>query len=179
MKNSKTTLFTLAMIAMAVLFQSCKNEDPDPITQIDLITASGNTITMTGNWLSPCAELDGNSIKEVFTFNGLNASIEIDFFSGSGCQGNPANHETINLQINDVLNTYSVNLDGVMVTANKIKGTESTVGEPGTDNFKQGFYIDDTGSLPVLYHGIFGDDGGTLTTDGYPLEMHNFGIVKQ
>ena len=172
--------YSIFLSALGLFFMSCGgSDDGQPLTQVELITSSGNVITMTGTWQSPCVSMDGNSIEEVFTFDGMKATINIDIFSGAGCQNEPVQRQIIELDITGIGSTYTVDLAGSEVTANPISGTETNVAESRTDPFKQAFYIDDSGEQPALYHGIFEDDGGPVNASGFPLQLHNIAIVKQ
>jgi len=83
---------------------------------------------------------------------------------------------TMTFQIGE---TYQVELAGKIVLANKITGTAISNKTNVPDSFKQAFHVDDASTPLLLYHGVFGDDGGQLTTDGYPLNLHQIAITKQ
>lgn len=171
-------IYSIFLYAAAFIFGSCSpGNDENPI-KIDLVTSEGNTMEMTGRWFSGCVNINDASLEEVFTFDGQSVTIDINFFSEQNCQGSHIRRQVINLDITDVGETYVVQLGGREVIANKISGTQQIGGEPETEHFKQAFFIDDSGDMPKLYHGIFADDGGTVTADGYPLELHNIAITK-
>ena len=147
------------------------------LPKIELVAASGNLIDMTGIW-ETCAEVNGIYLHEIFDFEEQNLILTINIHSTANCSEPAMDTEvlTMSFQIGE---TYEVELAGKNVLANKITGTAISNKTNVPDSFKQAFHVDDLSTPLRLYHGVFGDDGGQLTTDGYPLNLHQIAITKQ
>ena len=145
--------------------------------KIELVAASGNLIDMTGIW-ETCAEVNGVYLHEMFDFREENLILTINIHSTANCSEPAMDTEviTIDFQIGE---TYEVELAGENVLANKITATAISDKTNETESLKQAFHVDDSSTPLRLYHGVFGDDGGQLTTDGYPLNLHQIAITKQ
>ncbi|MEQ8303036.1 MAG: hypothetical protein RIB47_06565 [Cyclobacteriaceae bacterium] len=167
---------TLLLLA-GILLLSCSKSAEEILPENSVITSSGNRISMDGSWTASCVSSGSRFLSETFTISSKTIALDIEMFNTAGCSGLPDEMESLDMSF-EVGDTYQVTLNGVQVTANKISGiaTSSSSGIP--EPFKQAFYIDDASGSPVLYHGIFGDDGGKLSPDGYPIELHNIAIAR-
>lgn len=156
------------------LLWSCSEEDPIKTT---VLTSSGNEIAMDGIWRSDCIDFTDFRLKESFDFDSEDLVITIHQYTGEACES-PDDTETVTITF-QTLGTIEAKLNGTTVVANKVKGTQSSNRNKQSSEFKQTFYIDDASDTNTLYHGIFGDDGGTLSSDGHPTELHPFAITQE
>ncbi len=174
LKNNLSRL--LSMVFLTVIAIACKDDDITPINNLNLVTASGVSINPDGLWESGCGTDLGMNLSEIFTFSGETLIIDIKFFEDDQC-GNLAGTEKITISFT-AGETFQARLNGQSVLANKVSGIETTQSNNQSDNFRQTFYIDDSGTILKLYHGRFGDDGGEQTEDGFPLELIPFPFYK-
>jgi len=177
MKNKLTTALCICSLIFA-----CNKSDVtgpnDTMNDITLVAKSGNAINMDGVWQASCIPLENLFISESFTFSNESLIINIRFFDNENCLEPAVGSDIITITFSPG-DTYEVEQQGAMVLANKISGTESSSANNTTGDFKQAFYIDDSQIPYRLYHGVFEDDGGAVTNDGYPLELHPIAIVKK
>ena len=170
----------IMFINLLFLSFGCGGNMVEPVQKtpkIELVAASGNMVDMTGIWQT-CAEVNGVYLHETFNFEETNLILTINIHGTANCSGPAMDTEvlTMTFQIGE---TYQVELAGKNVLANKITGTAISNKTNVPDSFKQAFHVDDLSTPLRLYHGVFGDDGGQLTTDGYPLNLHQIAITKQ
>ena len=182
-KMKKQIALLVAYIVIFIVFFGCSdssvNEPEAPQAEnLEVVGSSGQTLNMNGEWKTACTLLGNEILREIFRFSGDNLIIVIETHTTTDCESNPASTEIINITY-EAKGTLNVSLDGQTVRANKISGTAFYTSSNRTETFKQSFYIDDSQASPRLYHGVFGDDGGQLRADGYPLELHNVAIEKQ
>jgi len=175
MKNPGIMFISLLFLSFA-----CGGNMVEPVQKtpkIELVAASGNMVDMTGIWQT-CAEVNGVYLHETFNFEETNLILTINIHGIANCSGPAMDTEvlTMTFQIGE---TYQVELAGKNVLANKITGTAISNKTNVPDSFKQAFHVDDSSTPLLLYHGVFGDDGGQLTTNGYPLNLHQIAITKQ
>lgn len=171
----KKLTLCLSILSVVTACQSQKN-DPTPAS-VQVTTISGKTISLDGQWISDCVAINQTYLKETFAFSAASLNIGIKMFQGS-CGQNPQNTENVTISFK-VVGTIKVMLEGKEVLANKIEGIAISDRDKKSEQFKQVFYIDDSQTPLRLYHGIFGDDGGKLNADGFPLQLHNIAIFKQ
>lgn len=165
------------MLSIACLFFLLLSCSEDDIIKTTVLSSSGNEISMDGIWRSECLDFSEFRLKESFGFKDENLVITIHQYSGQSCEDPDATEiVTITFQ---TLETIEAKLSGTTVVANKVKGTQTTSSDNKSSEFKQTFYVDDASGNNVLYHGVFGDDGGKLSSDGYPLELHPFAIMQE
>lgn len=168
--KTKTILYQIVVLFIIV---GC-NEDEEPRTLI--LTSSGNEISMDGIWQSDCIDFTAFSLKEDFDFDGNNLVITINRFETSTCENTDASEKvTISFE---VVGTMNATLNGNQVLANLVTGTEKSNQDSQSSKFKQTFYVNDHDGVNRLYHGVFEDDGGTTSDDGFPLDLHPFAIVQ-
>ena len=170
----------IMFINLLFLSFGCGGNMVEPVQKtpkIELVAASGNMVDMTGIWQT-CAEVNGVYLHETFNFEETNLILTINIHGTANCSGPAMDTEvlTMTFQIGE---TYQVELAGKNVLANKITGTAISNKTNVPDSFKQAFHVDDSSTPLRLYHGVFGDDGGQLTTDGYPLNLHQIAFTKQ
>jgi hypothetical protein len=89
----------------------------------------------------------------------------------------PVNVRNVRIEFG-VVGTIEANLGDRTVTTNKIEGRFrfDDVGE--YEEYKQSIYIEENVSDLTLFHGIFKEDGGTLSADGFPLDLFQIPITK-
>ena len=170
----------IMFINLLFLSFGCGGNMVEPVQKtpkIELVAASGNMVDMTGIWQT-CAEVNGVYLHETFNFEETNLILTINIHGTANCSGPAMDTEvlTMTFQIGE---TYQVELAGKNVLANKITGTAISNKTNAPDSFKQAFHVDDSSAPFRLYHVVFGDDGGQLTPDGYPLNLHQIAITKQ
>jgi len=165
----------LAIAVLMAVFTSCG--DDEPMFKTTVLTKLGSEISMDGNWQSECLDFIEFRLEESFDFKGSNLVININRFEDGTCTG-AMNIETVTIEF-QVYGTIDATLNGKIVIGNKISGTETSSTNNISESFRQTFYIDDSVDPILLYHGIFGDDGGAISSDGYPIELHPFAIAKQ
>ncbi len=170
MYNKTNIIFSLIIM----LCVSC--DDEDTITT-PVMTNSGNEIAMDGIWNSDCIDFTEFRLKESFDFDGENLVITINQYSGETCE-NPDQIETVTITF-QTAGTLEAMLNGSTVIGNKVSGTQQSSSNANKSAFKQTFYVDDASGKSILYHGIFADDGGAVSSDGYPIELHPFAIVRE
>jgi len=173
MKNPGIMFISLMFFSLGCGGNIVEPEQESP----NLIAASGNLIDMTGIW-ETCAEVNGVYLHETFDFEEQNITLTINIHSTANCSAPVLDTEVITMDI-QIGDTYEVELQGKNVLANKITGTAISDKTNELEQFKQAFHVDDSSAPLRLYHGVFGDDGGQLTTDGYPLDLHQIAITKQ
>ncbi|WP_422359731.1 hypothetical protein [Reichenbachiella sp.] len=164
----------LSNTCLFFLLWSCSEKD---LIKTTVLTSSGNEISMDGIWRSNCIDFTDFRLNETFDFDGKGLIITIHQYTGETCENSDAT-ETVTI-IFQTLETIIAQLNGSAVVANKVKGTQTSSSDNKSSEFKQTFYVDDASGVNVLYHGIFGDDGGKLSSDGYPVQLHPFAIVKE
>lgn len=175
--NLKTMMKHIVLSILTILLAfGCSEEEP--LQNILVTTSSGDRLSMDGEWAASCVSAGSNFISEVFQFKENKITLSIDTYTTPDCGAPPDANEVIEMSF-EVGGVYSVSLDGKEVMANKIQGVSKSNKSSESEPFKQAFYIDDTASQPALYHGVFGDDGGKLSSDGYPLELHPIAIIKE
>ena len=169
LKNNLSRL--LPLVFLSVIAIACKEDDISPVNNLNLVTASGVSFNPDGLWESGCAtDTDlGLNLSEILTFSGETLIIDIQFFEDGQC-GNLVGTEKVTISYT-VGETFQARLNGQSVLTNKISGTATNQSDNESYSFRQAFYIDDSGTTLKLYHGRFGDDGGELTDDGYPMEL--------
>ncbi|MEO9967978.1 MAG: hypothetical protein ABJF11_19455 [Reichenbachiella sp.] len=164
----------IGLVVQIFFVWSCSEDNE---SQTSVITGAGNEISMDGIWESECLDFTDFRLREDFDFDGDNLVITIDRSSAETCdQIDDTEKVTITFR---VVGTIEVQLDGATVLANKISGTQKSDGDGSSSEFKQSFYIDESDDTLILYHGVFEDDGGMVSSDGYPLELHPFAISKR
>lgn len=172
--NLKTTLLLLSTMMTLI---SCGEDEVKPQESITLTTISGEVINMDGVWSSDCELTNQNVIlKETMTFNNGNLRIDINGYETMDCDGSPIFSELVQITFN-TSGTTQVTFENEELTVNKIDG-RATYSDGRTESFKQVFLIDDSGADFHLYHGLFGDDGGAVDFDGYPIEIIPLSLVK-
>ena len=177
MKSLKNNLSRLlSLVFLTVIAIACKDEEITPVNNLELVTASGVSFNPDGLWESGCVTDLGINLTEILTFSGETLIIDIQFFEDGQC-GNLARTEKVTISYT-VGETFLARLNGQSVLTNKISGKATNQSDNESYSFRQAFYIDDSGTLLKLYHGRFGDDGGELTDDGYPLELIAIPIHK-
>jgi len=169
-------IIKLAIALLPAAITSC-DDDGELTINTTLITSMGNEISMDGIWVSECVDFTEFRLKESFDFNASSLVIDINQFADGTCT-DVINNEIITIEF-QVLGTIDATLNGITVMGNKISGTETSSTNNISESFKQTFYVDDSVDPILLYHGIFGDDGGATSPDGYPIELHPFAIAKQ
>jgi len=169
-------IIKLAIALLPAAITSCDDDGELTITTT-VITSMGNEISMDGIWVSGCVDFTEFRLKESFDFNASSLVIDINQFEDGTCT-DVINNEIITIEF-QVLGTIDATLNGVTVMGNKISGTETSSSNNISESFMQTFYVDDSVDPILLYHGIFGDDGGATSPDGYPIELHPFAIAKQ
>ena len=159
----------LSLICLTVITIACNDDEIMPINNLELVTASGVSINPDGLWESGCATDLGMNLSEIFTFSGETLIIDIQFFEDDQCSNLEGTEKvTISYMAGE---TFQAMLNGQSVLTNKISGIATNQSDNVSYTFRQSFYIDDSGTMLKLYHGRFGDDGGELTDDGYPMEL--------
>lgn len=164
----------VCLLSFTVTFWACKE---DELIKTTVLTSSGNEISMDGIWKSSCLDFTNFRLNENFNFDGENLIITIHQYSAETCE-NPDATEIVTITF-QTLETIDVKLEGKVVTGTQIKGTQVSSKDGKSSTFKQTFYVDDSSGKNILYHGVFEDDGGEVSTDGYPLELHPFAIVQE
>lgn len=163
------------MAALSAFLWSCN--DDDETLETNVTTSNGSVISLDGMWTSDCIDFTEYRLSEDFDFDGDQLMITIYQSNGETCD-NPDQTQTVDITFH-VLGTIEATLDGSVVLGNKIAGTQKSSSKAEASDFKQTFYILEQSGERALYHGIFGDDGGELSSDGYPIELHPFAIVQQ
>ena len=176
-KRNVNNLGTVILIFIVSFSSSCKeDESATPLLSTTLTSVSGNVINMKGIWTSGCVLANNNMIlNESLTFEEGNLVIEINGYDNMSCTGATIFNETITITFNSP-GTNTVLLDGVEVVANKIDGT-ATYQDGTVEVFKQLFYVDDSGDT-FMFHALFGNDGGKVDVEGYPIELIPIAITK-
>lgn len=162
------------MIGLFIMLWACSDDEKVKTT---VITSEGKEISMDGHWHSDCIDFTSFRLQESFDFDGEHLIIVIHQSSSENCE-NPDVTESINITF-QTLGTIEAKLNGVTVLANKVKGTQTSDSNNQLSSFKQTFFVDDSDGINVLYHGIFAGDGGAVSSDGFPMELHPFGIVQE
>lgn len=168
-----TSIYFMTMLSVFLL--SCN--DDDDVLETRVTTSKGSVISMDGIWQSDCIDFTDYRLAEDFDFDGDQLTISIYQSNGENCDS-PDQTQTVDITF-QVLGTIEAMLDGSTVMANKISGTQKSSSDTEASDFKQTFYILEQGDERALYHGIFGDDGGALSSDGFPVELHPFAIRQQ
>ncbi|WP_420583361.1 hypothetical protein [Reichenbachiella sp.] len=163
-----------SIVSLFFLLWSCSEEDPIKTTAL---TSSGNEISLDGIWKSDCIDFTSYRLNESFDFENENLVITIHQYSSEACE-DPDVTETVTITF-QVLETIEAQLNGTTVIANKVKGQQTSSRDNQSGAFKQTFYIDDASGTNILYHGVFGDDGGATSSDGYPMDLHPFAISQE
>jgi len=167
LKNNLSRL--LSLVFLIVIAIACKDDEITPVNNLELVTASGVSINPDGLWESGCATDLEINLTEILTFSGETIIIDIQFFEDDQCD-NLAGTEKVTISYM-AGETFQARLNGQSVLTNKVSGIATNQSDNESYNFRQSFYIDDSGTILKLYHGRFGSDGGELTEDGYPLEL--------
>lgn len=141
-----------------------------PLQEIDITSLTsdlGNQISMNGNWVTECEQDLGMNMTETFIFSENTLQIQIQVYSDESCN-DQIDSRVIDVDF-EVQGTFTAQLNGQEVTGNKISGTQKV----GTqvESFKQSMHVVESETGLHFYHGRFGDDGGNLTSDGYPIEI--------
>lgn len=163
-----------SIVGLFFLLWSCSEDDSIKTT---VLTSSGNEISLDGIWNSDCIDFTSYRLNESFDFDHENLVITIHQYSSETCE-NPEVTETVTITF-QVLETIEAQLNGTTVIANKVKGTQTRSRDSQSSEFKQTFYIDDASGINILYHGVFGDDGGATSSDGFPVDLHPYAITQQ
>lgn len=164
----------LWLVVIPLILGACSEDEEIKTT---VLTSSGNEIAMDGVWQSDCIDFTNFRLKEDFDFNGENLVITIHQYEAETCDNADAT-ETVTITF-QVLGTVEATLNGSTVVGNKVSGTQKSSTDTESSTFKQTFYINDDGGTNQLYHGIFEDDGGAVSSDGFPLELHPFAIAQE
>lgn len=165
------------MLSITCLFFLLWGCSEDESIKSTILTSSGNEIAMDGIWHSNCIDFTNFRLNESFDFDEGDLVITIHQYTGQTCE-NPDATEKVTITF-QTLETIEAKLNGNTVLANKVKGTQTSSSDNKSSDFKQTFYVDDASGVNILYHGVFSDDGGILSSDGYPLELHPFAITQE
>lgn len=139
-------------------------------------TSSDREILLDGTWKSGCASDLGRNLSEVFVFSDMTLVIDIEVYEDAECSRVIGTERiAIEFAIGDPI---SLNFDGRSVIANRISGTQTVKSKGRRSSFKQTFFVDDQGEHAKLYHARFPEDGGSLSSDGYPTDLIAVAIVK-
>lgn len=156
---------------------SCQDDDIGSPSLIMLKTVSGNEISMDGIWSSGCVEANNNMIlNESLSFNNENLQIDIKGYDNLQCNGATVFSQAIIITFSSS-GTTTVLFNDNLVVVNKIDGT-ATYSDGRVEAFKQVFFIDDTGNRLYMHHALFGNDGGEVDAEGYPIEIIPIPITK-
>ena len=177
-KRNFNKLGTVILIFLVAITSSCKDEESiSPPLSIDLTSVSGNVINMNGIWTSGCVLANNNMIlNESLAFEEESLVIEINGYDDMSCTGTMIFNETITITYSSP-GTTTVHLNGTEVNANKIDGTASYL-DGRVEFFKQLFYVDDRADDTFMFHALFGNDGGKVDVEGYPIELIPIAITK-
>lgn len=163
----KSPIPTVLLIFSLLFSGGCKDNSLNEGDDSLLTTNIGNQISLDGNWGTGCVVDNGNILFERFSFSENTFEIFAEFYSDSSCTQSVGNI-TINIEF-EVDGTHNIVFNGQEVTANKISGTQRIGHEE--KQFKQSIYIIETTNEISFYHARFPDDGGTVSSDGYPNEI--------
>ena len=171
------------ILSAVILFAGCSDDSSvspriDEAEKINIISSLGNSINLNGIWKSNCAVAAGLNVKETFDFNNNSLLITIDIYNNGDCGGTPVQTQKIEIDFQSFGEIEAL-INGKTVRANKIAGKSKELSNGKTEDFKQTFYILEENNAFSLYHGVFSDDGGRLSSDGFPLDLHNVAITKQ
>ncbi|MEQ9310655.1 MAG: hypothetical protein RLN90_14455 [Balneolaceae bacterium] len=156
---------------------SCQDDDIGSPSLIMLKTVSANEISMDGIWSSGCVEANNNMIlNESLSFNNENLQIDIKGYNNLQCNGATVFSQAVIITFNNS-GTTTFQFNGNQVIVNKIDGT-ATYDDGRVEAFKQVFFIDDTGNNLYMHHALFGNDGGEVDAEGYPIEIIPIPITK-
>ena len=172
-------MYKYFFVIVLALNVACSNSsEPEEINEeTNIVSSKGNEVNLDGRWESERVDLGGTILAEVFEFNSNNLIITIDEFADLNPQSQPINTETITISF-EPKGTINCVLNGSSVVGNKVSGTSHSSSTNETQNFKQSFFIRENGTLE-FYHGVFADDGGRISSEGYPLDLHNIKFVKK
>jgi len=176
LKNLKIALLLLATSTTSM---SCQNDaEVIPESTYRLISVSGAEISMNGIWESGCvAANNGQILNEYLLFNNGNLEINIKGYDNLQCNGTAVFNEIITIDFRKS-GTTTVNFDGRSVVVNTIDGT-ATYMDGSVEEFKQIFFIDDSGDELFMHHALFENDGGQINEAGYPIELIPISISKK
>ncbi|MGB5370145.1 MAG: hypothetical protein WBN18_06915 [Flavobacteriaceae bacterium] len=169
----------LWIVATGITSMSCQNdEEVTPESAYRLTTVSGVEISMNGFWESGCVEANnGHILNEYLLFNNDNLEINIKGYDNLQCYGTTISNEIITIAFHKSA-TATVNFDGKSVVVNTIDGV-ATYMEGSVEDFKQIFFIDDSGDELYMHHALFENDGGQVSEAGYPIELIPIAITKK
>tara|TARA_R110000868_G_scaffold304437_1_gene564967 strand:- start:19173 stop:19730 length:558 start_codon:yes stop_codon:yes gene_type:complete len=163
----KSPLPTILLTISLLFFGGCKDNSLNSDDDFLLTTNIGNKISLDGHWGTGSVVDNGNVLYERFSFSENTFEIFAEFYSDSSCNQSVGT-VTINIEF-EVDGTHNVVFNGQEVSANKISGKQ-IIG-PEEKQFKQSIYIIEDGDDISFYHTRFPDDGGTVSSDGYPNEI--------
>ncbi len=167
-----------------VLFTGCSSDSPvspqinEDTAELRIISSAGNEVDLNGTWKTNCEVIGGVNMKETLEFNDNSLKITIYVYNEGNCDGNPVETQIIDINFESKGEITAV-INGQTVKANKISGTSTNLSTGRTENFKQTFFILEENNMLKFYHGVFEDDGGRVSGEGYPLDLHNFPFFKQ
>lgn len=164
----------LCLIMFSLTMMGCSEDEE---TKTTVLTSSGKEISMDGIWQSDCIDFADFRLSEDFDFRGEQLLITIRQYNAETCENADAT-ETVTITF-QVLDLVEATLNGSVVTGNRVLGTQQSSNDREPSTFKQTFFIDDSDGTSILYHGVFEDDGGAISSDGYPLDLHPFAITQQ
>jgi hypothetical protein len=172
----------LIFLLLSMLLTACSKNESIAQPQIDndhllFVTSVGNKISLNGTWKAKCVQTNSMDITETFVFADSVFTILIEMYEEGKCGGEPVNVRNVRIEFG-VVGTIEANLGDRTVTTNKIEGRFrfDDVGE--YEEYKQSIYIEENVSDLTLFHGIFKEDGGTLSADGFPLDLFQIPITK-
>lgn len=150
----------------------------DPEDEVRLIGASGKAINMDGVWEVACVQQGDVYLSETFAFDGPSLVISIYIHATATCHEAPINAEVVTITMHHA-GTFNAALESTSVLSNKIDMLSKSSRDNVEEELKQTIYVDDRSTPFKLYHGVFADDGGTVTGDGYPSQLHAIAISRQ
>lgn len=169
----------LLLLSASLTLVSCQNENEvAPESSHILTSVSGVEINMNGIWESGCvAANNGQILNEYLLFNNGNLEINIKGYDNLQCNGIAVFNEIITVAFRKS-GTTTVNFDGRSVVVNTIDG-KATYMDGSVEDFKQTFFIDDSGDELFMHHALFANDGGQINEAGYPIELIPIAISKK
>ena len=173
-----------ALFVSLILLSACggsSSGDDNASNSISVLTVSGGTITLDGNYVSQCHLSDDGQAYLVFSLgiSGSNLVMTLDAYTNSNCDGAPVQSQSAGLSLTATSTTISTtgwtngnsviisppnasDASGQLSDIESVTLLEYTVTSSGII-FTQGqtgqtfVVIDDTSTMPVLYF-----------SDGYP-----------
>lgn len=165
-------------MSTSITLMSCQSDEEVTPKSVILTTVSGIEISMNGIWSSGCvAANNGQILNESLSFNNEKIEINIKGYDNLQCNGAAVFNEIITIAFRKS-GTTTVNFNGKSVVVNTIDGT-ATYMDGSIEDFKQTFFIDDSGVELFMHHALFENDGGQVNQAGYPIELIPIAITKK